>query len=82
MQAKKCDRCGVFYISNSCECFSGNKTSTDDFYTKETVGVELKTIHKYSNGDHKAKSKYYDLCDDCISAFHDWINTKEGDNNV
>lgn len=80
MQAKKCNRCGAFYISNTIN--SGYRRQKDDKTKCFIRGVFL----SFMTGDgaylptSKNSKADFDLCDNCINSFLNWIKPKEGDN--
>lgn len=81
MQAKKCDRCGEFYTSNTID--SGYRRQKDAKTKCVIRGASLSfmTIDgAYIPTSTNSKADF-DLCDNCINAFLDWINMKEGDNH-
>lgn len=61
MEAKKCDRCGNFYI------LMDKKAKID--------GNILKYIKLVNNLEFTIKS--YDLCDDCVKDLQQWLKNKK-----
>lgn len=66
MNAKKCDRCGDFYINNTFDARSR---------TKGTI-TKLAFLDKYSN-----HGETFDLCDCCWIELVRFLNYKEESNN-
>lgn len=72
MNAKKCDRCGLYYVNNILK----PSYSIDLTLWSRTVGISLnKVIEKISDGDKcsESRAKNYDLCDQCIESFREWL---------
>lgn len=67
MNAKKCDRCGDFYISNTFDARS---------HTKQPI-TKLAFLDKYDN-----QGKLYDLCDCCWIELVKFLNYKEEENDA
>ena len=64
MNAKKCDRCGRYYDKNTEHLIGGN------IPIRYAAGVQ---IYDNSEADRKA----WDLCDDCLMEFFNWVNMKK-----
>ncbi len=62
-EAYKCDRCGKFYDKNKKVTTKGRIS-----------GGIITGIVTTSKGD---KDEWFDLCDDCIIAFKEFMNGKE-----
>ena len=58
MEARKCDRCGEFYINNSVEV---DCTTVSHLYLKKFVRTA-------------SKDKSMDLCCDCKHDLDEWFN--------
>lgn len=63
MNAKKCDRCGKYYVTD------GERV----YYDGESITVFSNIGKKVS--DSKAA---YDLCNDCTKSFENWMKQDNG----
>ena len=67
MDAKKCDRCGTFYVPV--------KKPTD---VKSNIEMVAAALNK--NNTPKHITDVCDLCPTCVNAFYDWL--REGGRNA
>lgn len=74
MKAKKCDRCGKYYVENSISkdkfdivCLVDGKRSIAIKKISETIRVD---------GNYKSEENY-DLCDECMKSFENWLESCE-----
>lgn len=61
MLMRKCDRCGAFYENNS----KSNRT------------VLFGTVNGLGHIDQAHILRHYDVCDDCVKSFLEWISNEE-----
>ena len=59
--AKKCDRCGNYYDANT-------KYSRNMRYI-----CGLSTLKSRGFGYESVQGVEYDLCDECLDSFYDWL---------
>ena len=65
MDAKKCDRCGKFYIIEFCGC------------NLKTRYGKLST-YEYDVLRNESCEKERDLCPDCMKSLFEWFRQREG----
>ncbi len=61
MDAKKCDRCGAFYINDSTAGWYSNCTNVNSLYLAKFISTS-------------AKDKTVDLCCECRHDLDEWFN--------
>lgn len=61
--AKKCDRCGKFYVFNT------------KFPADQHGDIYIESVMTMTTGGYHYKN--YDLCDDCIEDFKKFINGRK-----
>lgn len=79
MEAKKCDRCGKFYLHHDEKIVIGLS------YVLNTDKEEEKTYKKLfsyrTNQGEIGHSKYFDLCPDCADELKKWVNNGKDEKN-
>lgn len=66
--AKKCDRCGAYYM--------GNFFPLKDEFDNECNAAKIKLI-----GDNRGVIEEYDLCNHCVAEFIHFMNPKKEDSD-